>query len=801
MEDINTKYNQDIEDFFNNKFKGNSINFGVPGDLLAKYLKSVNPIVIGTGTLSMKIDLHDLKKDDLLNLPKLINNPLLILEYPGIRYGITIYVEIIKYNKNGLLLVGLFDDSKILNKIEIIEVASIYGKRIEQIINSIEKGNLLYADKQKIEKFFSDSGLNSLKCEKLLEKIVDSYKSPALFDRLPGEGVSVLPSIEHDKDTTKKSDSDIINKKNNSEELGAVEVLEQNTKTDYSNYRPTYKILSSYDHLFDDAGCDFPAEKGGLEATLMKIKEVISKYNFQAYKIAKHLKASTLEQSAFNIWHFCVSNIAYKLDRDGYEELRTPNRTWKDRFTGVDCDDFAIFCSCILLQMGYMPHLAVVAFNNNAQFGHIYTVLNSKLKTAPYNLGEHDGGAISGGVVIDPVLRTIFNKHPKGITKAKIMNIQVLNGIEEGTLIKGFGGILPADATTQKLINHYNKLMVLKKSGHKMPNINRELHKLSFMIKMNGNPERNLYLEVMPLIYDIDKYGQFIFISEEAAQEVVNFLDKTVGQGLTEYELVYENGKAVPVLKGLGEAQLGELAAIKDLFKKVKDKVKSTVKKVKETAKKTAKGVKAAATKVKDAVVRYNPITIASRNGLLLAISYNFRNIARRYYLAFASASELQAAGYTTADQAKLKISYTKAEKLFEKMGGKKENLIATIKKGKDKKPLFGNPKKLNGIEGLGDPVTLAAITAALAPILAFVKFLKESGVSFKKNEEDPTPESEDNISVEEEQAFLKSLNEGTATDDNDEDEDDGEGNDNTLLYVGGAVALGILGIIAFKKK
>ncbi len=627
--------------------------------------------------------------------------------------------------------------------------------------------------------------------------IDDSYKSPALYDQLSGGEVTVLSPIKHNKDTTKKSDSDIINKKNNSEELGAVEVLEQNTKIDYSNYRPTYKILSSYEHLFDDAGYDFPAEKGGLDATLTKIKEVISKYNFQAYKIAKHLKASTLEQSAFNIWHFCVSNIAYKLDKDGYEELRTPNRTWKDRFTGVDCDDFAIFSSCILLQMGYMPHLAVVAFNNNAQFGHIYTVLNSKLKTAPYNLGDHNGGAIRGGVVIDPVLRTIFNKHPKGITKAKIMNIQVLNGIE-GTLIKGFGAILPADATTQKLINHYNKLMIIKRSGQKMPNINRELHKLSFMIKMNGNPERNLYLEVMPLIYDIDKYGQFIFISEEAAQEVVNFLDKTVGQGLTEYELVYENGKAVPVLKGLGNAQLGELAAIKDLFKKVKDKVKSTVKKVKETAKKTAKKVKAAATKVKDAVVRYNPITIASRNGLLLAISFNFRNIARRLYLAFASASELQAAGYTSADQAKLKSSYAKAEKLFEKMGGKKENLIATIKKGKDKKPLFGNPKKLNGIEGLGDPVTLAAITAALAPILAFVKFLKESGVSFKKNEEDPTPESEDYISAEEEEAFVKSLNEGTST---AEDEDEDNENDNTLLYIGGAVGLGILGIIALRRN
>lgn len=778
MEDINARYNQDIEDFFAEKLAKDYIELGTPGKILSEYLKSNNKIIVEKRNLEYKRVLHDLKKKHLVNLPELLNDPILIFSYLSSRHVITVVVE--NSNDEGILIVGLCDESKVVNSFEIIEILTVHGRRVSQLMKLVKDGKLFYSNKEKLEKFFRDSGFNSLQSEKLLELIPD-------------------------KDTTKKSDSDTVNKKNNSEELGAVEVLEQNTYTDTCGLQPTYQILSSYNHLFDDAGSDFPVEKGGLEATLSKIKDVINKYNYQAARIAKHLKAETKEQSAFNIWHFCVNNITYKLDKEGYEELRTPNRTWKDRYTGVDCDDFSIFSSCILLQMGYMPQLAIVAFNHNSQFGHIYTVINSKIKAAPYNLGDHDGGAISGGVVIDPVLRTIFNKHPKGITKARIMNIQVLNGIET-QMIQGFGAVLPADAITQKLIDHYNKLLILKKAGHRISNMNREMRKLAFMIKMNGTPERNLYLEIMPLVQYINKYGEFVFISEEAAYEAVKFLDKTVGKGLTEFELSYEDGKAVQKINGLGAAQLGELASIKSLFKKVKDKVKKTVKKVKEGAKKTVSKVKEGAKKVKDAVVRYNPITIAARNGLLLALSINFRNISRRLYIALMSQSELQSSGYTEADQVKMKKSYSKAENLFIKMGGKKENLRSTIIKGKNKKPLFGSPKKLNGIEGLGDPVTLAAITAALAPILTFVKFIKESGISFKKNEEDPTPESEDYISTEEEQVFLKSLNENTSNDEYEEEEDneneeDNEGSDNTLLYIGGAAILGLVGIMALRSN
>ena len=638
----------------------------------------------------------------------------------------------------------------------------------------------------------------------------DSDKTLALSGQFLDEEVQVLSSDLLDKDTTKNIDSDTVNKKNTSNQLGATEVLEQNTLTDHADFVPTYKQLNNYDHLFGKAGFNFPSENGGLEDTLIKINEVINTYKYQSAAIAAHLKANTREQSVFNLWHFCTTNIAYKLDKIGFEQLRTPNRAWQDRFTGIDCDCFAIFCSCCLLQMGYKPKLAVVAFNNSNQFGHIYVCMDSQLKGAPYNLGNHNGGAISGGIVCDPVLRTIFNKHPKGITKAKIldMNIDVLNGTNDNGIV-GFGAIVSADSVTQKMIDHQDRLKLLVQAGQKIVNYNKEMRKLQFMILMNGHPDRNHYLEIMPMVDDINKYGQFVFISEDAGIESGKFLDATIGQGLTEYELEYDNGKAIQVFKGLGADQLSELGSLKTLFKKVKTKIKAVVKTV-------GKGVKA----VVKAVVKYNPVSVALRAGIRMALSMNFRNMAKQNYIALMTPAELQAAGYTAADQAKVKVGFNKNKNFFVKiLGGKEENFIKDIKKGKSKKALFGSPKTSNkpiikardtrkgvagneNVQGLGEPV-MVTITAALAPIIAMIKNVKEvAGGLFKKGDED----NETGEITAEQQAEIDKLSAlnppipGQVDDPSADDSDPATGSsDKTLLYVGGGFMLLFIGYMALK--
>ena len=117
-----------------------------------------------------------------------------------------------------------------------------------------------------------------------------------------------------------------------------------------------------------------------------------------------HLKADTLLQSCFNLWHWLHHNIRYEYDRDGREEVRTPLRVWADRKRGVDCDCLSVFTWCVLKCMGYNPAFELVAFNGKKAFSHIFINCD--------------------GVVVDRVW-FIFNQRPPMVTKRELYKVNI----------------------------------------------------------------------------------------------------------------------------------------------------------------------------------------------------------------------------------------------------------------------------------------------------------------------------------------------------------------------------------------
>lgn len=110
--------------------------------------------------------------------------------------------------------------------------------------------------------------------------------------------------------------------------------------------------------------------------TLDLIKSVVAKCHPQCAAIAKVLRGSTVKQSCKNIWDFLYNHIQYKLDKENEEQLRSPNRSWADRRSGIDCDCFAIFASCILTQMSIDHSLRMCEIKGKGYFQHIYVVVN-----------------------------------------------------------------------------------------------------------------------------------------------------------------------------------------------------------------------------------------------------------------------------------------------------------------------------------------------------------------------------------------------------------------------------------------
>ena len=98
---------------------------------------------------------------------------------------------------------------------------------------------------------------------------------------------------------------------------------------------------------------------------------IIAKRDYlQVEELAKELEGDSIEETSENIWNYIRENITYKLDNDGFEELRTPIRTIVD---GIgDCDDFTILTSAILLNLGISHEYRVAAYDGVGQFQHIY---------------------------------------------------------------------------------------------------------------------------------------------------------------------------------------------------------------------------------------------------------------------------------------------------------------------------------------------------------------------------------------------------------------------------------------------
>ncbi|WKN32142.1 hypothetical protein PZB74_02085 [Porifericola rhodea] len=142
---------------------------------------------------------------------------------------------------------------------------------------------------------------------------------------------------------------------------------------------------------------------GSVEETVALCKKVVSETLSETKKIAPVLKGESREQTAKNIWEFIVTYVQYQLDNraedvGAVERVRTPARTWHDRKMGADCEDYSIFISSVLTNLGIPHSFRITKYNGKTHWQHIYVVI-------PY---ESNRGS-RGYITCDPVVDYRFN--------------------------------------------------------------------------------------------------------------------------------------------------------------------------------------------------------------------------------------------------------------------------------------------------------------------------------------------------------------------------------------------------------
>jgi hypothetical protein len=177
------------------------------------------------------------------------------------------------------------------------------------------------------------------------------------------------------------------------------------------------KSGTQYDHLFPQANVDTHTvqKNAGVSDTVAFIPKVVSRTLNHTKGIAHVLKGRNDYETCRNIWQFVYNHIAYKKDKDGYEQIRSPARSWHDRKSGVDCDCYTTFISSILANLG-IKHLLRITKYSRDYFQHIYPVA-----LLPGNKR----------VILDCVTDQFDYEVPYSEKKDYPMDLQYLNGLDD----------------------------------------------------------------------------------------------------------------------------------------------------------------------------------------------------------------------------------------------------------------------------------------------------------------------------------------------------------------------------------
>ncbi len=407
-------------------------------------------------------------------------------------------------------------------------------------------------------------------------------------------------------------------------------------------FTPSYIRLEDYSSLIEPAkGVKKLVGYGFEVATLNELANACNHYNDVA-RLASHLKADNVLQSAFNVWHWLHTNIKYNYDTPGEEEIRTPARSWADRENGVDCDCIAVFTACLLGAMGYKPKFEIVAFNNSPKYSHIYVNLD--------------------GAAIDRVL-PVFLARPENITKTKIMEIPVfelsgtadggfstLNGIYADTLLKVNSGT--ANAQDSMNLRKTQVLLGLQKSDP-------QAYKLAAIL--------------MPFVVAIDDNGSYYFANDKIA-EIAENADKKL------YSLKI-SGANVAAFDEFFNSIVGDLKNISVRLERGNGKTIVTI----SFTNPQNDTYNVEGEYVKKDMLAINPDFLTMRNALKNLIAVNYYDLATRFAVGLMTEVNAVQAGYTPETWQKAVEATNKLKKLWTLLGGDVETLVQVIESGAEK--------------------------------------------------------------------------------------------------------------------
>lgn len=448
--------------------------------------------------------------------------------------------------------------------------------------------------------------------------------------------------------------------------------------------------------------------RGGwtLSRVIEVVKEATEKSIPQVRRLAMQLKTGNLVTDARKVYQWIDREIRYQKDPAGEEDVKTASRTVSDGYG--DCEDMTILAVALLQNMGHRSARAAIIAQHDprAPWSHIFAVVGHKAR--PSNEPQ--------GYIIDPVPPlTGFDQAATQISR--LMNVNLLEGVssidgvdpdhDSDFVIAGYGPAIAPTPFTVKMLDQQSTILsgLSGLSGEAVPGAGQHLRKLHALIMCNGLPEQTTLSAIMPYVEDVDQGGTLVFRNDAPFEALAEYLEL--------------EGNALEGISGIGSLRQ-RLARIKALREKAK--AQRQARRANKQPSRFAQAIK----KVAKAAVRFNPATIAIRNGLLLALKLNLFKLSERLIFAYMTGSA--ARNLDQSELRNLKDQRRRLEVTFKKLGGSQASLERAIRSGAAR---AARKKERRNLRGIGAAAAAAGTAAASGIIAKITGMLKK--VNFKK--------------------------------------------------------------------
>ena len=190
--DINKQFNDDLDEFERNRLlSSRKFNLGRPSPILMSAGLNGVSIQMTQSVLSKHLDKHNLKTDDLRELPEAIRTPIMVYEWGDKARNSVIVTSIPRGEERITTTIRLTRDG---NKLNVNEISSIYGKSVERLIRDINtpksefgKDNLRYVDKKQVLDWFAMEApkASSQTQQELITatKVIENFENPPINEK------------------------------------------------------------------------------------------------------------------------------------------------------------------------------------------------------------------------------------------------------------------------------------------------------------------------------------------------------------------------------------------------------------------------------------------------------------------------------------------------------------------------------------------------------------------------------------------------------------------------------------------